>query len=54
MAKMRKYQIIMFAYFPDGMHPEDIEELADGRFGKCQGNDITSMKDLGAVERKCS
>jgi len=52
MTKMRKYQIIMFAYFPEDMHPDDIEEQADGRFGKSQGNEITSMKDLGAVERK--
>lgn len=52
MAKMKKYRFIMFAYFPEDMHPEDILDQAEGRFGKSQGNEIISMKDFGVVERK--
>lgn len=52
MAKMQKYRFIMFAYFPEDMHPEDILRQAEERFGKSQGNEIISMKDFGVVERK--
>ncbi len=52
MTKMQKYRFIMFAYFPEDMHPEDILELAEERFGKSQGNEIISMKEFGVVERE--
>lgn len=52
MTKMQKYRFILFAYFPEGTSPDDILDQAEQRFGKCQGNEIISMKDFGVVERK--
>lgn len=52
MAKMRKCEFIMYAYFPEDMHPEDILDQAEGRFGKNQGNEIILMRECGLVERK--
>lgn len=52
MAKMRKCEFIMYAYFPEDMHPEDMLEQAEGRFGKSQGNEIILMRECGVVERK--
>lgn len=48
--KKQKCRFILFAYFPEDMHPEDILEQAEERFGKSIGNKIIAMKDFGVVE----
>jgi len=54
MTKMQKYRFMLFAYFPEDMHPEDVLEQAEGRFGKGIGNKIISMKDCGVADKKGS
>ncbi len=52
MAKMQKYRFTLFAYFPEDMHPEDVKDQAEGRFGKYQGNEIIDIKYCRVIERK--
>ena len=52
MTKMQKYRFIMFAYFPEDMHSEDILDQAEQRFGKSQGNEIIDIKYCRVIERR--
>lgn len=49
--KEQKYRFMLFAYFDEGMSPEEILKDAERRFGTCKSNEIISLKDFGVVDR---